>query len=192
MKDREKKYQEYIDGKIDKYFRDSDSDPKTLDLSKMPPITVDSSGEVMDGNHRAFLAIKQQKPLKGYKIVNANNTHPNVAKILQIVGKEKVNESLWANINAKKKRGEKSSHKNSKAYKKAKKAGIALKKSKLKEIVLEVLYEKSVHDPVKPGILKQRLGKLSCSKVRTARGKLKDKGTHYAKALQRYLNYHCQ
>jgi len=41
----------------------------------------------MDGNHRAFLAIKQQKPLKGYKIVNANNTHPNVAKILQIVGR---------------------------------------------------------------------------------------------------------
>lgn len=76
--------------------------------------------------------------------------------------------------------------------KKAKKAGIVLKKSKLKEIVLEVLYEKSVHDPVKPGILKKRLGKLSCSKVRTARGKLKDKGTHYAKALQRYLNYHCQ
>ena len=42
----------------------------------------------MDGNHRAFLAIKQQKPLKGYKIVNANNTHPNVAKILQVVGRE--------------------------------------------------------------------------------------------------------
>ena len=67
-----------------------------------------------------------------------------------------------------------------------------MKKSKLKEIILEVLYEKSVHDPVKPGILKQRLGKLSCSKVRTAKGKLKDKGTHYAKALQRYLNYYCQ
>ena len=67
-----------------------------------------------------------------------------------------------------------------------------LKKSQVKEIVLGVLYEKSVHDPVKPGILKQRLGKLSCSKVRTAKGKLKDKGTHYAKALQRYLNYHCQ
>ena len=106
--------------------------------------------------------------------------------------KKAKNESLWANINAKKKRGEKSSHKNSKAYKAAKKAGTSLKKSKLKEIVLEVLYEKSVHDPVKPGILKQRLGKLSCSKVRTAKGKLKDKGTHYAKALQRYLNYHCQ
>jgi len=67
-----------------------------------------------------------------------------------------------------------------------------MKKSKLKELVREVLNEKGVHDPVKPGILKQRLGKLSCSKVRTAKGKLKDKGTHYAKALQRYLNYHCQ
>ena len=43
-----------------------------------------------------------------------------------------------------------------------------------------------------PGILKKRLGKLSCSKVKTAKGKLKDKGTTYAKALQRYLNYQCQ
>jgi hypothetical protein len=49
----------------------------------------------MDGNHRAFLAIKQQKPLKGYKIVDATNTHPNVEKILQIVGKkdQKLNET---------------------------------------------------------------------------------------------------
>ena len=39
-------------------------------------------------------------------------------------------ESLWANINAKKKAGKKSSHKNSNAYKDAKKAGKALKKSK--------------------------------------------------------------
>lgn len=100
-------------------------------------------------------------------------------------------ESLWANINAKKKRGEKSSHKNSKAYKKAVASGNKLKKSKLKEIILEVLYE-GPHDPVKPGILKKRLGTLSCSKVRKERSKLKDKGTHYAKALQRYLNYHCQ
>ena len=51
--------------------------------------------------------------------------------------------------------------------------------------------EEDVHKPVKPGILKKRLGELSCSKVRGAKGKLKDKGTHYAKALQRYLNYHC-
>ena len=51
--------------------------------------------------------------------------------------------------------------------------------------------EEGVHDPVKPGILKKRLGNLSCSRVRSAKSKLKDKGTHYAKALQRYLNYHC-
>ena len=87
MKDRERKYQDYVNGKIDKYFRDTNSDPRKVDLSKMPPITVDQTGEVMDGNHRAFLAIKQQKPLKGYKIIDTNNTHPNVAKILQIVGR---------------------------------------------------------------------------------------------------------
>jgi hypothetical protein len=51
--------------------------------------------------------------------------------------------------------------------------------------------KEGVHDPVKPGILKKRLGTLSCSRVRSAKSKLKDKGTHYAKALQRYLNYHC-
>lgn len=48
------------------------------------------------------------------------------------------------------------------------------------------------HKPMNPGILKKRLGKLSCSKVRAEKSKLKDKGTTYAKALQRYLNYHCQ
>ena len=52
--------------------------------------------------------------------------------------------------------------------------------------------QEEVHNPVKPGILKDRLGKLTCTKVRAEKAKLKDKGTHYAKALQRYLNYHCQ
>ena len=61
----------------------------------------------------------------------------------------------------------------------------------IQELAAEVLSE-GIHDPMNPGILKKRLGKLSCSKVRAARGKLKDKGTTYAKALQRYLNYHCQ
>ena len=51
--------------------------------------------------------------------------------------------------------------------------------------------KEGIDDPVKPGILKDRLGKLSCSRVRSAKSKLKNKGTHYAKALQRYLNYHC-
>ena len=65
-----------------------------------------------------------------------------------------------------------------------------LKDLKKDDTGLEDLDE-GVHDPVKPGILKKRLGKLSCSRVRSAKSKLKDKGTHYAKALQRYLNYHC-
>ena len=55
-----------------------------------------------------------------------------------------------------------------------------------------VIALEGIDDPVQPGILKDRLGKLSCSKVRAAKAELKDKGTHYAKALQRYLNYHCQ
>ena len=41
-----------------------------------------------------------------------------------------IKEGLWANINAKKKAGKKSSSKNSKAYKSAKKAGNALEKTK--------------------------------------------------------------
>ncbi len=66
-----------------------------------------------------------------------------------------------------------------------------MNKQQLTELVREVIKE-GPHDPMNPGILKKRLGNLSCSKVRAARGKLKDKGTTYAKALQRYLNYHCQ
>tara|TARA_R110002153_G_C13300721_1_gene495651 strand:+ start:138 stop:773 length:636 start_codon:yes stop_codon:yes gene_type:complete len=202
-----------------------------------------------------------------------------------------IKEGLWANINAKKKAGKKSSSKNSKAYKSAKKAGNALEKTKnettltvdkltvlsvidgkrnLNNDHLKQLFSDSVgtfyiytneegeyentrkikkqdaykyveyynarlkkdkskveklgaelgvlgieselqfkvgelsadpsffstnegdHKPMNPGILKDRLGKLSCSKVKSAKGKLKDKGTTYAKALQRYLNYHCQ
>lgn len=58
-------------------------------------------------------------------------------------------------------------------------------------IKLADLLPEAFHDPVKPGILKKRLGKLSCKRVKSAKAKLKEKGTHYAKALQRYLNYHC-
>lgn len=68
---------------------------------------------------------------------------------------EEVVEGLWANINAKKKAGKKSSHKNSNAYKDAKKAGknleltkerVHLTKQQIEKIVLELLAEKK-----KPG-----------------------------------------
>ena len=85
---------------------------------------------------------------------------------------------LWYYINRKKKLGLKPSPKNSKQYK------LAVKASK-------ELSNEGIDDPVEPGILKKRLGKLSCTRVKQEKAKLKDKGTHYAKALQRYLNYHC-
>lgn len=54
------------------------------------------------------------------------------------------------------------------------------------------LQEKSIHDPVRPGILKrQTKGKMTCSKARGLKSKQKNKGNHTAKAAQRYLNYHC-
>ena len=61
-----------------------------------------------------------------------------------------------------------------------------------KQLAAIHINKEDVHNPMNPGILKKRLGKLSCTKVRKERAKLKDKGTTYAKALQRYLNYHCQ
>lgn len=99
--------------------------------------------------------------------------------IKEIIKEE--SEGLWANINAKHKRGEKPARKGSKAYKAAVKAGNELETTK-----------EGIDEPVKPGILKDRLGKLTCTKVRTAHSALEDKGTHYGKALQRYLNYHCK
>ena len=140
MKDREKKYQEYIDGKIDKYFRDSNSDPRTLDLSKMPPITVDSVGEVMDGNHRAFLAIKQQKPLKGYKIVDATNTHPNVKKILQIIGKKQKSENVAPNHKGKH-QGTNYKWPMSQATKDRKEADKKVTKEDIRNLVVGMIYE---------------------------------------------------
>jgi len=54
------------------------------------------------------------------------------------------------------------------------------------------LQEKSVHDAVRPGILKrQTKGKMTCAKARALKSKQKNKGNNTAKAAQRYLNYHC-
>jgi hypothetical protein len=74
---------------------------------------------------RAATAAKKKKAGSKGKTVVKNTKKATVKK-----------EGLWANINAKKKAGKKSSHKNSNAYKDAKKAGNALKKEdgKLNEI----------------------------------------------------------
>jgi hypothetical protein len=64
---------------------------------------------------------------------------------------------------------------------------------KFDSLVNEILNEKkSIHDPVRPGILKRRVkGKMTCSKARVIKSKQKNKGNNTAKAAQRYLNYHC-
>ena len=67
----------------------------------------------------------------------------------------------------------------------------SVKKELNDKITKAIKLKEGFDDPVKPGILKKRLGKLSCSRVKSAKSKLQNKGTHYAKALQRYLNYHC-
>lgn len=66
-----------------------------------------------------------------------------------------------------------------------------IKKGEAKKQGDRFVMTESKHEPMNPGILKKRLGKLSCTKVRKEKQGLRDKGTTYAKALQRYLNYHC-
>ena len=72
MSDREEKYQDYKSGKLDKYFRDDPRDPDEMDFGKLNPITVvqepDGKMEVADGNHRAFLAKKNNASLPAWVI----------------------------------------------------------------------------------------------------------------------------
>jgi hypothetical protein len=83
---------------------------------------------------RAATAAKKKKAGSKGKTVVKNTKKAKVKK-----------ESLWANINAKKKAGKKSSHKNSNAYKDAKKAGNKLKEGMtledLKNLVVGTIYE---------------------------------------------------
>lgn len=86
--DRLVKYQQYIkdkdSGKPAQYFRANDSDPRTIDFTKLPPITIAQTNrglEVTDGNHRAFLAKMANKPLRAFIWNKHKNNHPNVAKI---------------------------------------------------------------------------------------------------------------
>ena len=87
--EREIKYQQYIRdkeaGKEALYFRDDPRDPRDVDFSKLPPITIDEKGFVSDGTHRAFLAKKVGADLLAYKIVFKKNNHPNVERILELV-----------------------------------------------------------------------------------------------------------
>ena len=86
-KDLEKKYDDYVGGKIDKYFRDSSNDPRDTTkegFKSLPPILV-MGKKVIDGNHRTFLAQKVGAELSTFEMVEEPNTHPNAQKILSII-----------------------------------------------------------------------------------------------------------
>lgn len=54
----------------------------------------------------------------------------------------------------------------------------------------KIFFEKSIHDPVRPGILKRQIkGKVTCSKARALKSRQKNKGNNTAKAAQRFCNY---
>ena len=85
--DREEKYQDYIAGKVDKYFRDDPSDPREINFQELPPITAqetDNGLEVTDGIHRAFLAKKANEKLNVWTVKEGNTTGPVVEKIKEL------------------------------------------------------------------------------------------------------------
>lgn len=102
--DRQAKYNQYIKdkeaGKPAQYFRGNDTDPRSIDFSKLPPITLIAVGgkyELVDGAHRIFLAKQANKPLKAYIWVKQKNTHPNVAKIKSLFNQTNTNlEEKWS------------------------------------------------------------------------------------------------
>jgi hypothetical protein len=82
--DRKEKFDDYVSGKSDRYFRDNKSDPRNIDFSKLPPVTLvkfDDIYEVNDGGHRVFLAKMMNKPLKSYVWVHKQNDSPYVEEI---------------------------------------------------------------------------------------------------------------
>jgi 8-oxo-dGTP pyrophosphatase MutT (NUDIX family) len=85
---RMQKYNQYIAdkeaGRPARYFRNNDADPREINFSKLPPVTLVKTNrglEVADGMHRAVLAKLVGAPLRAYVWQKGTNQHPNVAKI---------------------------------------------------------------------------------------------------------------
>jgi len=83
--ERETKYDQYISGQTKTYFRGNQSDPRQVNFSNMPPITVvmGLKYEVIDGMHRVFLAKKQNVPsIPAWVIKQGVNNHPVAKEIV--------------------------------------------------------------------------------------------------------------
>ena len=88
------------------------------------------SAEELKSHIEALSKARAQAASKGQTSL-LNSYHKEISKAQKQLKKlTSTKEGLWANINAKKKAGKKSSHKNSNAYKAAKKSGDALEKTK--------------------------------------------------------------
>lgn len=84
MLNRQEKYDKYISGESKKYFRDSDADPRDIDFTKVPAVTlekIETGYTVDDGMHRVFLAKMLNKPLNAYIWVKKQNNSPFVEEI---------------------------------------------------------------------------------------------------------------
>jgi len=106
------------------------------------------SAEELKSHIKALSKARAQAASKGQTTL-LNSYHKEISKAQKELKKITVQqEGLWANINAKKKAGKKSSHKNSNAYKDAKKAGTSLEKTKegvtkedLRNLVVGMVHE---------------------------------------------------
>ena len=67
MSSYQKKFDDYVSGKTEKYFNNNLTDPREVDFEKLKPVILDRTKdgyEPLDGNHRIFLAKMLNKPVK--------------------------------------------------------------------------------------------------------------------------------
>ena len=67
MSSYQKKFDDYVSGKTEKYFNNNLTDPREVDFEKLKPVILDRTKdgyEPLDGNHRIFLAKMMNKPVK--------------------------------------------------------------------------------------------------------------------------------
>ena len=81
---RDKKYNLFLESKIEKFFRKSYTDPRELNLLTCTPITIDENNIVLEGKHRAYTSKKFKTPIRAVKVVKEKNIHKNVEKIINL------------------------------------------------------------------------------------------------------------
>jgi hypothetical protein len=63
----QKKYDDYISGKSQRYFQIDDDDPRDIDFEKLRPVILmrtENGFNVVDGGHRVYLAKLMNKPVR--------------------------------------------------------------------------------------------------------------------------------